>query len=101
VSEEDLRAQLRAGAKREREFKLAALCALWLAWADFEKALKQWKQAVKVYDQVNSASIGAFWSFSCHPSHGSKLNASRRPLTRPTTIEVFAWFFHFHVLRKA
>ena len=37
---------------RSRAARARAVSSLWLEWAALEKELKQWKQAVKTYDQV-------------------------------------------------
>lgn len=40
-----------------RAARAAAVGRLWLAWAALEKDLKQWKQAVKTYDQVSAKRV--------------------------------------------
>lgn len=44
-----------SAANSSRAARARAVSALWLAWAALEKELKQWKQAVKTYDQVTHA----------------------------------------------
>jgi hypothetical protein len=50
--------------KKNLRWKIKVVCDLWLAWASMEKGKKQWKQVVKVFDQVNNSPARANAAFA-------------------------------------